>query len=148
MGLKKTLSGKIVFIDTSPLIYFIEGHSEYQKELEEVFKANNKGEIQLITTTLTLMEVLVQPYKNNRKDLVEKYEQIITGSPNIEVIDIDLDIARKAAEIRAIYNLKTPDAIQVSASILQKADIFLSNDAGFQKIKEIPVVLLGMLKSL
>lgn len=34
---------KIVFLDTAPLIYFIEGHSEYQQKLEELFESNDEG---------------------------------------------------------------------------------------------------------
>lgn len=43
MGLIKKFNGKTVFIDTSPFIYFIEGHSEYGEELSQIFKANDLG---------------------------------------------------------------------------------------------------------
>ncbi len=85
MGLKEKLLGKTVFIDTAPLVYFIEGHSEYQVELLEIFKANDQGEIPFITSTLTLLEVLVQPMRLKRSDLVDQYEKILTTSPNIDI---------------------------------------------------------------
>lgn len=71
MGLKDKLQGSTTFIDTAPLIYFIEGHSDYQSILSEIFNANDKGDIQFITSTLTLMEVLVQPLRLKRKELVD-----------------------------------------------------------------------------
>jgi predicted nucleic acid-binding protein len=71
MGLKEEFSKKTVFIDTTPLIYFIDGHSQSQDQLMKVLQANEKGEIHFQTLTLTLLEVLVQPFRHHRHDLVE-----------------------------------------------------------------------------
>lgn len=44
---------KSVFLDTAPLIYFIEGHSQYQTHLTALFELNAKGGFSFITTTIT-----------------------------------------------------------------------------------------------
>ena len=85
MGLKAEFLNKTVFIDTTPLIYFIEGHSQFQDQLLKVFQANENVEIHFQTSTLTLLEVLVQPVKDQRTDLIEKYEEILSISPNFEI---------------------------------------------------------------
>ena len=95
MGLKEEFTNKTVFIDTTPLIYFIEGHSQFQDQLLEVFQANEKGAIHFQTSTLTLLEVLVQPLRHKRTDLVEKYEEILSNSPNFEIHQIDVFTSKK-----------------------------------------------------
>lgn len=75
----------------------------------------------------------------NRPDLVEKYEEILTNSPYIEIYQIDLYTSKKAAELRANYNIKTPDAIQLATSIQKKADFFWTNDKKLKQVKEIEI---------
>lgn len=142
MGLKEKLINKTVFIDTAPLIYFIEGNSEFQQNLSEIFEANDKGEIQFLTSTLTLLEVLVQPLRLNRKDLVEKYERILTLSSHIEIAELNIITSRKAAELRAKYNLKTPDAIQIATAIENNITLFMTNDAALKRVAEIEILTL------
>lgn len=58
MGLTARLLNKTIFLDTAPLIYYIEGHSEYQEQLSALFGANDNGKLSFATSTLTLLEVL------------------------------------------------------------------------------------------
>lgn len=144
MGIMQNFQEKIIFIDTAPLIYYIEGHSEWQSKLMEIFTKNHEGELPIITSTLTLLELLVQPLKLKRFDLVEKYEQILTSSPHIDIIELDIEIAKKAAEFRSAFNLKTPDAIQIATAVLNSAEIFLTNDKDLQRVKsDIEVITLA-----
>ncbi|MFA9213373.1 MAG: type II toxin-antitoxin system VapC family toxin [Candidatus Methylacidiphilales bacterium] len=133
---------KLVFIDTAPLIYFIEGNSIYQNVLTQFFLANDAGEFPLITSTITLLEVLVKPIKANEFEIVELYKNILTKSSGIETIKINNAVAIKAAEIRAKYNLKTPDAIQIATAIENSADYFFTNDERLKNIEEITVLSL------
>ncbi len=139
MGISK-LKSQTVFLDTAPLIYFIEGNSEYQKGLNNFFSASDKGDLRIITSALTLLEVLVLPIKLNRQDLVEQYKQILTSASGLEIIDINTTIAHKAAELRAKYNLKTPDAIQVATAIEQGVKYLLTNDIRLKAVKEVSTV--------
>lgn len=142
MGLIERLIGRTTFIDTAPLIYFIEGHSDYQDELHAIFKSCDLGQIHFQTSTLTLLEVLVHPIRQNRVDLVHKYEQILTSSPNIDIFDIDIQISKEAAQLRAKYNLKTPDSIQLATGIVKNASLFLTNDSDLKRVSEIEVLTL------
>jgi len=141
MGLISEISNKIVFIDTAPLIYYIEGNSKYQKILNEIFDLNVKRKFKFITSTLTLLEVLVLPIKLNEFELVKKFESILVNSETLRIIDLDKKIARKAAEIRAEHKFKTPDSIQLATAIEYSADYFLTNDKKL-KVKNIDSVLL------
>lgn len=115
---------KSVFIDTAPLIYFIEGHSRYQAPLKELFSFADNSELAFITSTITLIEVLVKPYMADRADIAMQYQQLLLNSPGIELYDVNSTIAIKAAKLRAEYQLKTPDAIQLATAIENNAVIF------------------------
>lgn len=98
MGLSK-LKSQTVFLDTAPLIYFIEGNTAYQAGLKNLFAAFDKGDFAIITSTLTLLEVLVQPIKLNRQDLVEQYRKILSSASGIEIIEMTSDVAYRAAKL-------------------------------------------------
>ncbi|MBU4227156.1 PIN domain-containing protein [bacterium] len=67
--------------------------------------------------------------------------------PNLQVKELNENIADIASGLRANYNINTPDAIQIATSLEAKADIFITNDATLKKISEIKVLLLSeMLK--
>ena len=51
---------------------------------------------------------------------------------------IDVDVARKAAQIRAEYkDFKTIDCLQLATACVQNCDLFLTNDKQLCQFKEI-----------
>ncbi len=131
-----------VFLDTAPLIYFIEGHSVYQDSLMEYFSANDNEDFVFITSSITLLEVLVKPLKEGKPKLVAQYKRILLNSPGIKIFEISNEIAEQAALLRAKYNLRTPDALQIATSLVYKADYFLTNDHRLNTVSEIATVTL------
>jgi hypothetical protein len=49
-----SLTGKLIALDTAPLIYFIEEHPIYMPVIEPFFRSLDAGRFQVITSTLTL----------------------------------------------------------------------------------------------
>jgi predicted nucleic acid-binding protein len=143
MGLVEKVLGKLVGVDTSIFIYFIEKKNPaYIKLLREFFKKNKMGKIRLVTSTITLLEVLVQPFKQSRYDLVEKYKKILEESEYIKLVDFNTEIPEISAKIRAKSGIRTPDAIQIGTSVHSEADYFLTNDKRLKSVEDIPVIIL------
>ncbi len=140
------LSSKAVFLDTAPLIYFIEGHSVYQSRLKQLFTSNDNGGFIFITSTITLLEVLVKPLRDGQSQLGNQYKNILMSAPGIEIYEISGYIAVKAAELRAKYNLHTPDALQMATAIEFNADYFLTNDSRLKSVTEIYSITLSELE--
>jgi predicted nucleic acid-binding protein len=138
--------GKTLFLDTAPLIYFIEGQSEYQKQLLELFSAADKGAFVFISSTLTLLEVLVKPIKEGRNDIVEQYTSFLTTAKGIDLFDINVEVAKQAAYLRAKYSLRTPDSIQIATALVMGADYFITNDHRLTHVTEVQVLVLADLK--
>jgi predicted nucleic acid-binding protein len=133
---------KIIFLDTAPLIYFIEGSSQYQHSLKQIFEANDRGDFAFITSSVTLLEVLVKPLREGQSELANQYKRILTTASGVRILDVTNDLAIRAAELRAKYNLRTPDAIQIATAIENKADYFLTNDTRLKSITEVSSVTL------
>jgi len=66
---------KRVFLDTAPLIYFIEGHSTYQDKLVKFLTSNDNGDFTFITSSIALLEILVKPLKEGKSKLVTQYKK-------------------------------------------------------------------------
>jgi predicted nucleic acid-binding protein len=139
-------ASKIVFLDTAPLIYFIEGHSAYQPALVSLFDFNDKGSFSFVTSSVTLLEVLVKPLREGQIAIAKQYRDILTMAPGIELFDVTSAIAEQAAELRAKYNLRTPDAIQLATSVELGAAYFLTNDNRLKAVSETTVVTIEELQ--
>lgn len=133
-------SFKKLMIDTAPFIYFIEEHEEYFPHIRRVFDKIDLSEIDAITSTITLLEVLVHPIKHENEELEHKYLEILTNNVNLDVISIDISVAQNAALLRAQYDIRTPDAAQLACGILNGCDGFLTHDKTLKKVKQIRVI--------
>ena len=145
MGLIQKLTNKTVFLDTAPLIYYIEGNNQYLPILDKLFSANSKGKFLFQTSVITLLEVLVLPMRQNEYQLVEQYQNILCNSPSINISELNIDIAKSAAGLRAKYGLKTPDSIQIATAVNTSSEYFLTNDIRLNAVKEIEILVLNEL---
>lgn len=134
--------------DTAPLIYFIEKHPQYFDVMFEIMQRIDNKLLYGISSTVTLIEVLVHPMRSGNYELMERYESVLTDSRGFRLVPISSIVARRAAVLRASYNLKTPDAIHVATAIETGADAFLTNDIGLKRVNEIEIVILDDLESL
>lgn len=133
---------KVIYIDTGIFIYFVEYHPRYHEVCEELFEAIESGHNQALTSTLSLMEILVQPYRLKREDLILKFYSLLTTYPNITWVDLTLDVSDLAARLRAEYGLKTPDAVHAASATAHGAIGFICNDVAFRKVKGIECLIL------
>ena len=127
-------------LDSNIFIYFIEGSPAYQKMTRKIFNAIESGHNEGICSTLSLLEVLVQPYKNKNEELVNQFYGWLTTYPHLNWVDMSLDIADRGAQLRAAYKLKTPDAILLATAIQSGATGFIGNDTQMKKVAELEVL--------
>jgi predicted nucleic acid-binding protein len=59
------------------------------------------------------------------------------------VRDITPALAERAAEIRATYGIRLPDAFQIATALLHKATHFLTNDNRLARVRELEVLVLA-----
>jgi predicted nucleic acid-binding protein len=127
-------------LDTSVFIYWIEEHARYLEIVAPVFHAADAGRLELVSSALTLLEVLVVPYRAGRLELAERYEHLLTRARNVRLVDIDRSQLRHAAQLRALHGLRTPDALQISAALAVRSPIFVTNDRRLPGIPGLEIV--------
>lgn len=93
------------------------------------------GVIKGVTSTTTLMEIIVKPYALGRQDIARKYEALLVNFLNLDIVDIDRDVIRQAASLRAEYHICPPDALQASASMIHGAQASITNDRVLEQLK-------------
>lgn len=141
MGLLTIPPSAIVYADTSIFIYTVEENLDYYPLLQPLWSLFQAGEVEIISSELTLMETLVVPLRDANADLVNTYEQLLLSS-SVQLIPIGQTILRQAAQLRATTNLKTPDAIHAATALSENCSFFLTNDSGFRNVSGLPVVVL------
>ena len=102
MGLMAELGRGPVGVDTAIFIYFIEECPQFLPLVEPLFREADEGRRELITSALTLLEVLVVPYRSGDHLLAGRYEALLTRSRGVRVADISRDHLRAAAQLRAM----------------------------------------------
>jgi predicted nucleic acid-binding protein len=141
MGQLAFPTGASVYIDTQIIIYTIEANPTYLNLLQPFWQQFQAGNIDIVTSELTLMEVLIFPLKQNNSALVNDYQQFLENS-DIQLAPIRRSILRDAADLRATTSLKTPDAIHGATALAENCTVFLSNDRAFRNVPNLSVILL------
>lgn len=131
-----------LFLDTAPVIYFVEENERYLPLVEIVFDLLDNGLLIAVTSPVTLAECLVIPYRMGKSELRQSFVDLITSGSNTEFAALDQKVAEKAAELRAKYNLTLTDAFQVAAALTQGCDAFLTNDVTLKRVTELDMIVL------
>lgn len=119
-----------IFWDTNLFIYLLEGRGQLADRTSELRRAMLTRGDQLLTSTLTLGEVLVKPTEHGNAALALRYEQAI--SRTALVVPLDSQAAKIYAHLRCDRSLRPPDAIQLACAAAAGVDLFITNDGGLQ----------------
>jgi predicted nucleic acid-binding protein len=136
----------VVGLDTAPLIYFIEENPLYLDMVRPFFDALDLGLFSAVTSTVTLLEVLVHPFRQGDMRLAQQYRDILLNAEGLTMVPLTNDIAEEASRIRAAHALRTPDAIQIATARHREASFFLTNDARLPSLPELKVLILGQFR--
>ncbi|MCX6614683.1 MAG: type II toxin-antitoxin system VapC family toxin [Acidobacteria bacterium] len=116
-----------VFWDTNLFIYLFEGYGSFSERVRDLRRAMLARGDQLLTSTLTLGEVLVKPLEQGDEELARKYEEAVAVTALM--LPFDAKAARIYAALRADRSLRAPDAIQLACAAAAGVDLFITNDA-------------------
>ncbi len=133
---------KRVYIDTSPIIYYLENSALYMDKMKRFFELCLDNNIQIVTSTITIEEYLVFPYARGKLELVDNFKRFIRYM-NIKIVDINDEVAEQAAKIRGQFkSFKAMDSLQLAAAIVSKCDMFFTNDKQLRQEKSLPCMTM------
>lgn len=134
-----------LYIETAPLIYYVETHPAYLARMDAIIEMVENRPIRTFSSVITLAEVLIQPLRMGDKSLEQEYREILVNSGGYRLIPITVRVAESAADLRARYNLRIPDALHVASALRTGCDAFLTNDIGIKRVTELTVLVLDEL---
>lgn len=130
--------GATVMVDTAPFIYVLESHPQFADQFLGLFEAAVMGDLSVALSTITLAEILTGPFKAGQTALAKRYEKSLSC---YTVIPISSPIAVLAAQLRAQYRLKLPDAIQIASALEIGADAFVTHDRDFSHVTGLKILM-------
>ncbi|OQY47424.1 MAG: VapC toxin family PIN domain ribonuclease [Anaerolineaceae bacterium 4572_78] len=131
-----------IFLDTAPVIYYLEKNPYFFTTVEPIFKYIQSGNIIAVTSPITLAECLIVPIRMKNSELAQTYQKRIMHGKHTQFIAINGNIGLKAAQLTAIYNLALSDAIQIATAIESNCDGFLTNDKRLKRVSDLHVLLV------
>lgn len=143
MGLTDALGAGPIAVDTAVFIYLIEEHPVYLSAARSLFMMADQGEVEIVTSALTLLEVLVVPFRSGDEALASRYEALLTRSLGIRLIEVDRLQLRTAAGLRAVHGTRTPDALQLAAALTTRCSAMVTNDRRFPSLPRLPIMQLS-----
>jgi predicted nucleic acid-binding protein len=146
MGLIDSLPQGPIAVDTAIFIYFIQASPEWRPIVRPLFLAADAGQLEIVTSAITLLELLVVPYRTGDRSLADQYEALLTRSHGIRMIEITESQLRRAARLRAHSRLHTPDALQLAAATHFGCQAFITNDKRLPAVPGLQIVQLSDLR--
>ena len=117
-------------LDTNVFIA-IKNKEEHSESCEKILNAIENHRIEGAISTIVIAEILVGFYQNNEIDEADRFLNNLLLS--FEIIPVDINIALKAAQVRANFGIKFPDAIIAASTIHSNSDIFITRDQPLHK---------------
>jgi predicted nucleic acid-binding protein len=142
---ERLASAARIFLDTAPVIYFLEANAIYFPAIEPVFRRLDEGSLLAVTSPVTLAECLIHPLRDGNMALADKFATLLIGGPSTVMMPIDAECGRAAAQLRASYKLTLTDAIQLAVASAAGCDLFVTNDADLIRVPHPSVVTLDQL---
>jgi predicted nucleic acid-binding protein len=139
-------SVQLLAIDASVFIYFVEKHPVYRERVRTILQLVDEASLKGYSSVVTLTEVLSQPIKLGRTELEQTYRRILMRGRNFRLVPVFAATAEAAADLRARYNLRTPDALQLATALETRCDAFLTNDHRLNRVTDLKILVLDDLE--
>jgi predicted nucleic acid-binding protein len=121
-----------VFFDTNVFIYLFEDYEPFSSMVDATWRRMVQRRDQLVTSAMTLGELLVKPSKLGQASLVQEYDRVVRS--RAQVLNFDISVAWRYASLRATHTLRNADAIQLACASHFGVDLFITNDKDLHKL--------------
>lgn len=126
---------QLIGLDTTIFIYHVEANQKYLPLTRTILKYVESGQGSGIISAVAVMELTVHPWRINRGDVARQYEALLVNFPNLKLVSVTREVARQAAQLRAKYNLRPADALQVATAMVSDATAWVSNDRQLARLE-------------
>ena len=129
-----------VYLDTNVLIRGMERTDAGAGEVGRLIEFAERDRLELVTSELTLSEVLVGPIRLGDDILATAYFDLLTDDPIFELLPVTRDILVESSQIRARSSARLPDSVHVATAILSGCGLIVSYDRRLRDLCELDVI--------
>ena len=115
-----------IFFDTNLFIYIFEGLEPHRSRMVSLRRRILERGDRVVTSTLTLGELLVKPAKLGQTSLIQQYDSAIRATA--QIVNFDAQVAARYASLRATHNMCNADAMQLACAAYAGVDLFITNE--------------------
>ncbi len=127
------LVGNRIYVDASVVIYAVEAPQHFPGLRTALIAPLAKGQLTVITSWITLAEVLIKPLQLGDAILELTYRQLLVPSVHLEILPVDQSVADKAAVLRASLGFKLPDAMHIATGITAGCSHYITGDVEWKR---------------
>ena len=121
-----------MFFDTNVFIYLFEDYEPFSSIVDAVWRRMIQRGDKLVTSAMTLGELLIKPSRLGQASIVEQYDRAIRT--RAQVISFDPQVAWRYASLRSTHNIRNADAIQLACAAHFGVELFITNDKRLHKL--------------
>lgn len=122
--------------DTWFFIQLSKGHPKAVEVLARI----KKGKSRLIIPSVTILELTRLSIRTGKMDKLEMVLHFIDRSKYIDVIDLDLVLAKAAGKLSASFGIPSIDAVVAQTCISEKCGKVLTDDGHFNILEKRKVL--------
>jgi predicted nucleic acid-binding protein len=128
------LERPLIYADASAIMRLVDGDEPARHRVEALLRQRGG---QVVTSVISMIECRSKPLRDGDHQRLALYDAFF-GSHDLTVFPVDIGVANQATQLRARYNLKTPDAIHVATAVVHAVALVVTTDHDFARCNDLP----------
>lgn len=131
----------MIYLDANVVIRLVEGDAPTRAPLVARLTSSLGVPGSLVTSRLSRMECRSRPLRAGDAATLVQFDVFFAGV-ELVLIEVTAAVVERATELRAKYDLKTPDALHYATAVEAGAAVFLTGDRGLARCSEVLVEIM------
>jgi predicted nucleic acid-binding protein len=131
----------LIYLDANVVIRLVEGDAATRAPLVARLTPSLGVPGSLATSRLTRLECRSKPLRAGDLATVTQFDVFFAGV-ELVLAEVTAAVVERATDLRARYNLKTPDALHYATAVEVAATVFLTGDRGLARCSGVAVEVL------
>jgi predicted nucleic acid-binding protein len=130
----------LIYADASAVMRLVDGDEPARRRIEALLREHGG---QVITSVISLIECRSKPLRDGDAQRVALYDAFFAAR-DLTLLPVDGVVANEATQLRAKYNLKTPDAIHIASAAVHGASLLVTTDHDFARCRDLPGMVIDV----
>lgn len=130
-----------VYLDSVILVYYLDHIGPFQVRAAARLASLRAGGDVIAVSDLVRMECRMDPIRKADNARLARFDGFFSHA-DVEIVPITAAVFDRATQIRASYNYKTIDSINLAAALEGGCDVFLTNDLKLSGFPDLTVEIL------